>query len=160
MRIVCLILVCLSLISCKKPPKELPTDLPDLSGIELSEAAIGVDESLQNLAIVMAEHRPIYIEPRSIDQVDFGMYQLATVDWAGPAEPLIRRLAQVEDYHVRVLGKAPPSGALVTISKEEATVGEILRDVALQIQNDADVVIFPQNQLIEVRYSQNSQYSQ
>jgi len=159
MRIVCLLLICLSLIGCRRTIEtEYGPDLPDLSRLELSEAAIGVDESLSNLAAVMAERDPIHIEPRSIGEVDFGMYQLASVDWAGPAEPLIERLAQVENYHVRVLGKTPYNGALVQISKRETPVGEILRDVALQIQQDADIVVFPQDKLIEIRYRNDVVY--
>ena len=159
MRIVCLLFICLSLLGCRKTIEtSTGPDLPDLSRIELSEAAIGVDESLSNLAAVMAEREPIRVEPRSIDEVDFGMYQLASVDWAGPAEPLIERLAQVENYHVRVLGKTSHNGALVQISKRETPVGEILRDVALQIQQDADIVVFPQDKLIEIRYRNDVVY--
>jgi defect-in-organelle-trafficking protein DotD len=158
-RIVWILFISLGLIGCRKTIETRTTpDLPDLSRVEMSEAAIGVDESLSNLAAVMAEREPIRVEPRSIEEMDFGMYQLASVDWAGPAEPLIERLAQVENYHVRVLGRAPHSGALVQISKRETPVGEILRDVALQIQQDADVIVFPQDKLIEIRYRNDMVY--
>ncbi len=150
MRISLLLLFCLTLIGChsKKPESELP----NLSQIELAEAAVSVDRSLDNLNEIAAERAILPVAPETQDQLDYGMYQLASVDWVGPGEPLIKQLAQAAGYHVRVIGKTPVYSGLVTIDKRQVTIGELLRDVALQMQHDADVVVFPNSKLIEIRY--------
>lgn len=153
MRTFLLSLLCLSLIACYREfEAEEPPELPDLNRTELSEAAISVSTSLDTLAEIDAERQLVRVEPQTQDQLDFHMQQLASVDWSGPAEPLVRRLAQAIDYHVRVIGKAPPHVIIVNISKRDVSVGELLRDVALQIHRDADIVVFPQSKLIEIHY--------
>ena len=150
MRISILFLLCLTLISCASEPPE--SDLPNLAQIELAEAAVSVDKSLDNLNEISAERAILQVAPQTQDQLDYGMHQLASVDWVGPGEPLIKQLAQAADYHVRVIGKTPIYDGLVTIDKRQVTIGELLRDVALQMQHYADVVVFPNSKLIEIRY--------
>jgi defect-in-organelle-trafficking protein DotD len=144
--------LCISIAGCQVPPRNPADDLPDLGNIELGEAAIAVSKSLDDLAALSAERQVARVEPQTQEQLDYNMYQLASVDWSGPAEPLIRRLAQAVDYHVRVIGKAPPNIVIVNISKRNVSVGELLRDVALQIQRDADLLVYPQSKLIELHY--------
>ncbi len=147
-------LLCISLIGCRhnfNEPED-PPELPDLNKADLSEAAIAATDSLEQLAAMDAERQVVRVEPQTQEQLDYHMPQLASVDWTGPAEPLVRRLAQAVNYHVRVIGKAPPHVIIVSISKRDVPVGELLRDVALQIHRDADLVVFPQSKLIEIHY--------
>lgn len=151
MRISTLLLLCLALISCSKKPPE-KKDLPNLSQIELAEAAVSVDKSLDTLSELSAERAILQVQPQTREQLDYGMYQLASVDWVGPGEPLIKQLAQAAGYHVRTIGKAPVYSGLVAIDKRQVAIGELLRDVALQMEHTADVVVFPKSKLIEIRY--------
>jgi defect in organelle trafficking protein DotD len=148
-------LLCINLLACRHVYREPPpshVEMPDLNKADLADAAIAATDSLEQLAALDAERKVVRVEPQTQEQIDYHMHQLASVDWSGPAEPLIRRLAQAVDYHVRVIGKAPPHVIIVNISKRNVTVGELLRDVALQIHRDADVVVFPQSKLIEIHY--------
>lgn len=144
--------LCVTLVGCQVPPRNPADDLPDLDEIELGEAAIAVSKSLDDLAALSAERAVVRVEPITQEQLDYNMYQLASVDWSGPAEPLIKTLAQAVDYHFRVLGKAPPNIVIVNISKRNVSVGELLRDITLQIERNADLIIYPQSKLIELHY--------
>lgn len=153
MRICTLVFIfCLLLTGCQVPPKDPASDLPDLTHIELGEAAIAVSDSLDDLAAISAERAVVKIEPQTQEQLDYHLTQLASVDWTGPAEPLIRELARTVNYHVRVIGKAPPNIVIVNLSKRNTPVGELFRDITLQIQQHADLIIYPQSKLIEIHY--------
>ena len=157
MRKISVLLLSLALMGCHgthvaRDDNDVPDDLPDLNNIELAEASIAVSNSLDNLSALSAERQVVRVEPQTQEQLDYGMLQLVSVDWAGPAEPLVRRLAAAENYHVRVIGKAPPHIVIVDLSKRQVSVGEVLRDVALQIQHDADIVVYPKSKLIEIHY--------
>ncbi|MFI4954513.1 MAG: DotD/TraH family lipoprotein [Gammaproteobacteria bacterium] len=147
-----MIISCLVVAGCQIPREDPADDLPDLNHIELGEAAIAVSDSLDDLAAISAERAVVRIEPQTQDQLDYNLTQLASVDWTGPAEPLVQELAQAVNYHVRVIGKAPPNIVIVNLSKRNTPVGELLRDVTLQIQQHADLIIYPQSKLIEIHY--------
>lgn len=149
-RIIALVIFSFIITGCVKEPP--PPDLPNVAQFELSEAAVSVDRSLDNLNEISAERAILVVEPHTQEQLDYEMRQLASVDWVGPGEPLVRELAHAVGYHVRVIGKAPVFTGIVTLDKRQVPVGELLRDVALQMESTADIVVFPKSKLIEIRY--------
>lgn len=93
--------------------------------------------------------------PAQPDPVTYGMGGLTSIDWAGPVKPLLDEIAQSTDYHLRVLGKEPAIPLMVSVYDKNMKIGEILRDIAWQCGRRATVAVYPEEQVIELRYAQN-----
>lgn len=124
----------------------------DPSKVELSEAAVAVNQSVQDLYAVTAQVTPLQIKEQAPNPVSYGMGRLASVDWAGPIEPLVEELGEITHYRVKSYGKAPTIPVIVMVSKREVPVGDILREVSLQARDQVRIVIYPENHLIEMEY--------
>lgn len=130
-----------------------PVQVGDInSQSQLAEAASSVGHSLQQIsAIQKATHPGVKIaQPLNPDAI--GMAQLTSLDWTGPIEPLVRKIAATSHYHVRILGKAPAIPVLVTINADNVPLADILRDVTYQVTKKADILIYPASRTIELRY--------
>ena len=80
------------------------------------------------------------------------MAQLASLDWSGPIEPLVRKIAASSDYKVRILGNQPSIPVIVQIHQTNVPLADILRNASFQTQNRADITVYPANKVIELRY--------
>lgn len=74
------------------------------------------------------------------------------IDWSGPVEQLLHDLAHVTDYQVQVIGASPIIPPLVSLHHEKIKVLDVIRDAALQVHQKADLIVFPDERLIELRY--------
>lgn len=137
------------------PPTPLPTSLnppADDAGVQLAEAASSISQSLTDLtALEKAASPPINCKclpyPTSSD-----LCQLASIDWSGPIEPLLRRIACMTNYRLRVIGLRPAIPVLVTIFAKNTPIGYILRDANFQATSKASVQVYPGICTIELRY--------
>jgi len=150
-RFIAVDLMILSLWGCQAQMVTPPHK--EASLVELSESANSVSSELMQLADTAADLNAVKVNPNKKDLTYYQMHQLASIDWSGPVEPLIRRLAYICHYKVRVLGNEPAIPAIVTIHKRNAMVGDLLYDAALQVQNMATITVFPQSQVIELSYN-------
>lgn len=123
--------------------------------VKLAEAAASVSFSLQELAEIEKASTPGIKIPPPPNPSSIGMAHLASVNWNGPVEPLIRKIAAVTHYQVRVLGKRPAIPALVSISAKNTPIADILRDAAFQVAKKVDLVLYPRSRVIELRYLGN-----
>jgi len=126
----------------------------------LTEAAIAISKSLRHLAeIEHAVNQPaVEEEEKRLDSLEFkpsqiGMAQITSVDWTGPIEPLLRKIADASNYTISVLGKAPAIPILVSVTAKNTPLANILRDVRFQAQKQATITLHPKRHLIELRYS-------
>lgn len=133
------------------PPLPYQVNADDAE-IKLAEAAVSVSNSLNNIAEVERATHPCVCLPPPIDGNCIGLGFLASVDWVGPVEPLLRRIADASCYHVRVLGREPAIPAIVTINVKNTSFADILRNISLQIHKKACIVIYPRSRVIELRY--------
>lgn len=133
------------------PP--LPYQLnADDAEIKLAEAAVSVSRSLDSLAEIEKAAHPCLRLPPPIDACQYGLACLASIDWVGPVEPLVRRIGDATHYCVRVLGRAPAIPVIVSINAKNIPFADILRNVSLQIHKKACIVIYPNSRVIELRY--------
>lgn len=133
------------------PP--LPYQLnADDAEIKLAEAAVSVSRSLDSLAEIEKAAHPCLRMPPPIDAPRFGLACLASVDWVGPVEPLVRRIAETTHYCLRVLGREPAIPVIVSINSKNIPFADILRNISLQIHKKACIVIYPHSRTIELRY--------
>lgn len=122
---------------------------------QVAEAATAVGQSLQQLsAMQMATHPGTKLK-QPFDDSAIGMGQLATVNWSGPAEPLLEKIAAATKYQLRVFGPAPAIPVLVSVNMQNQPIAAILRNVTYQIVSKASVGVYPKYRTIELRYHGN-----
>lgn len=120
---------------------------------ELLTAARSVELSLALLARSKEEHNTPLLNTTPLVTPEGGMGGTADIDWTGPIEPLINRLAEMTDYKLKVLGSSPSIPIIVSISQNKAVIADILKNAGMQAGKRANIVVFPANRVIEVRYS-------
>lgn len=134
----------------KKPPVNAPSD--DAS-IKLAEAAVSVSDSIMQMAKVEK-----VLTPRAKDNTmripsAYPLQARASVDWSGPIEELTRRIAKAANYRVRVLGQEPSVPILISLNLRDESLAEILRDIDYQAGIKANIYVYPNSQVVELRYA-------
>jgi defect-in-organelle-trafficking protein DotD len=142
----------------KTPQRDLLTDVAAKTQYnysaqgQLAEAAQSISRSLVELKKIEQAAKPAVDVTQPPDPGSYGMAGLATVDWSGPLESLVHKIAAATGYKVKIMGRAPEVPLIITVYAKNRQLGDILRDVGYQAGDKAHVVIFPANQTIEVRY--------
>lgn len=152
--------IALLLVGCSSvnPGKNvpIPTSLQppaDEASVQLAEAATSVSQSLTDLnAMEKTMSPPVNCKPLPYP-TSSDLYQPVSIDWAGPIEPLLRRITwMLCDYKLRIIGLPPPIPVLVSISAKDTPVGYVIRDANFQAASKATVVVYPGIHVIELRY--------
>lgn len=150
-----LILAAVSVIGCTKPPKTVSvTTSNDAATIKLAEAANSVSRSLNELAWIQAAATPPRDDSHLVNPTLYGMQTRTSVDWSGPIGPLVSRIADAGEFKLRILGKEPAIPVLVMVSAKDARLGDILRDIDFQAGTQAELVVYPEHRVIELRYAE------
>ena len=134
----------------KKPPVNNPSD--DAT-IKLAEAAVSVSDSMLEMARIEK-----VITPPSKDNLltipnAYNLQARASVDWSGPIEELTARIAKSAHFQIRVMGNAPSIPVLISISVKDESLAEILRDIDYQAASKAYIHVYPNSQVVELRYA-------
>lgn len=122
------------------------------AAMSLTKSAYDVSKSLKKLAEIQRAVHPSAKLPLGPNAAKIGMANLASIDWNGPAEPLLARLAKNSNYKLRVLGKKPTIPLLIAIDANSQPIADIIRDISFQVQNNATLKIFPSKKIVELRY--------
>ncbi|MFT3742023.1 MAG: type IVB secretion system lipoprotein DotD [Gammaproteobacteria bacterium] len=155
------ICVLFSLVSGCATPKRVPNDTIayapfDLGAqnarISLSESAASVSNSLNRLSAIEKAIHPEAKIPPAPNPYAIGLGIPASVDWTGPIEPLVAKLAAAGNYKYRVIGNRPSIPVIVQIYDNNMPIADILRDIDYQADKKADVQIYPSRRTIELRY--------
>lgn len=140
----------LTCVPCREPAKKdcLKQDVE----AQLLATADSIDAALTTLAAAQkAESQPI-LNPAPLMTPEGGMGGLIDIDWAGPLGPLVDKIATLTNYRVKFLGTEPAIPILVTITAKRAIVAEVLQNASFQASKRAEVLVFPESHVIEVRY--------
>lgn len=143
----CLLAACGT--TSKKPPTNAPSD--DAS-IKLAEAANSVSDSLIELARIEKSNIPAQKKPESIPYA-YNLQPHATVDWSGPVEELVMKVAKTSHYRLRVLGTRPSIPVLVSIQMRDKPMADILRNIDYQMREKGRLIVYPKSRVIELRYA-------
>lgn len=122
---------------------------------ELAQAAVSVDQSLQQLSAIKIATNPQVKMPPPVNPSAIGMAQITTLNWTGPIEPLLKKIAAESGYKVNVLGKEPAIPIIVSINAQNEPLAEILRNITFQADNadnKAQITLYPEQKVIELRY--------
>jgi defect in organelle trafficking protein DotD len=124
---------------------------------QLGSAAQSVSASLRTLAKAQKSNGALSVlDTAPLITPEGGMGGLVMLDWSGPIEPLLQKISELTNYHVKVLGSPPTPPILVSISGDEQMVADILKDASLQANKEANIVVYPGIKIIELRYLTNS----
>jgi defect in organelle trafficking protein DotD len=121
--------------------------------VKLALAADSVSKSLEQLAEIEKATHPQVKMQSPMDPQMIGMSQVASIEWSGPVEPLVKRAAKIAHYKVRTLGPNPAIPVLVSISAKDTPLADILRDANFQCGSKASIVVYPASKVIELRYA-------
>ncbi len=137
-------------ITYKKPPYNAPSD--DAT-IKLAEAATAVSGSM----LEMARVEKVVIPP-SADNLQTipntrNLATHASVDWSGPIGEVTARITKAANYKLRILGHPPAIPVLISLTTQDKPLAEILRDIDYQAGQKASIHVYPNNQVVELRYA-------
>lgn len=124
----------------------------DDATVKLAEAASSISQSLSDLKGMEKATMPPINNKNLPYPTSYDMGQPISVDWSGPIEPLLQRIAWMNNYHLRVIGSRPAIPVLVTISAKNTPLGYVIRDANFQAGTKASVNVYPGIQVIELRY--------
>lgn len=133
-----------------KPPINAPSD--DAT-IKLAQAASSVSDSM--LEVQRVEK---VIIPQTKDNTltipnAYNLQARASVDWSGPIEELTLRIAKAAHFRLRVLGNEPAVPVLISLNAKDESLAEILRDIDYQAGRKATIYVYPNSQVVELRYA-------
>jgi defect-in-organelle-trafficking protein DotD len=134
----------------KKPPYNAPSD--DAS-IKLAEAANSVSDSMIKMARIEKVITPPSSDNMQTIPNSHTLQTRASVDWSGPIGELTERIAKAADYRLRILGQAPAVPVLISLDVNDISLAEILRDIDYQAGKKASIHVYPNSQVIELRYA-------
>jgi defect-in-organelle-trafficking protein DotD len=137
----------LAAISSADKPTEKHT-----AEIKLAEAAVSVSKSLRQMAETERAVHPHKRLPAPKSAEELGMSQHASLDWSGPIEPLLKKIAKYTHYNIRILGKKPAIEVLVSVTATDTPLAEIVRDVGFQAEQKVNIAIYPHRRILELRY--------
>lgn len=118
----------------------------------LVEVAQSIERSLATLAASQETKNPPVLNTAPLITAEGGMGGTADIDWTGPIEPLLTKIADMSEYKLKILGNVPTIPIMVSITQNKSVIADILKNAALQAGRRATVVVFPANKVIELRY--------
>jgi len=141
------------ILACQvsSPPASDPitTIDPDLQLVSVAES---VERSLRTLAEAQEEQMNNAINTAPLVTKEGGMGGRIDIDWTGPIGPLVQRIADMSQYHVKVFGPEPEVPVVISVSGKKRVIADVLKDAGLQAGKRAQVIVFPTSRVIELRY--------
>ena len=120
--------------------------------VKLTAAADSISKSLAELAEIEKTSHPQTKLLSPVDPGMIGMAMLASIDWSGPVQPFMKKIADASKYRLNILGNPPGIPILISISAKDTPLADVLRDANFQCGNKANIVVYPASKIIELRY--------
>lgn len=128
---------------------------PDRVSLMLADAADRAALALESLSAIEAAQSPeIAIEP--ITNVPANLRRAVTVEWVGPAEILVKGLADRASYSFQTVGQSPAVPVVISVNVENKPIVEVLRSIGLQLGQRGDVKVDAIRQHVEIHYAPNT----
>lgn len=120
---------------------------------QLEATASSVEQALLSLAETQEPYQSQAINTVPLVTNAGGMGGTINLDWSGPIEPLLQKLAGYTQYKVKVLGNEPPVAIIVSVTGKQMVVADAIKSAGLQAGKRANIVVYPTTRIIELRYS-------
>ncbi len=121
---------------------------------QIAQQINSLEDNLTNFSkFFMFQDKEIRLPNREILGTDnYVLNRTVFIDWSGPVPQLLKDLSSLTGYTVQVIGSEPIIPPIVTLHHRNIKLFDVIRDVSLQIHQKADLVVFPDERLIELRY--------
>lgn len=134
--------------------KEQPVLIPP--SLEISK----VDKSLMLSATAISNALEILsktenIRTKSTSKIDYipaGLSTKMSIDWVGPAEQAVQKIAEYSDYNITIMGTPSSITPAIAIHYNKTSLMKIIRDIAYQSRKYLDISIYEDEKIIELRY--------
>ncbi len=147
---IALITGCASNMIYKKQPVNTPTD--DAT-IKLAEAANSVSDSMIDMARIEKVITPPDKDNTLTIPNAYNLQARASVDWSGPIAEVTSRIAKAAHFRLRLLGPTPAVPILISLNLKDQSLAEILRNIDYQAGKKAYIHVYPNSEVIELRYA-------
>lgn len=143
----------LTVSACQKPIDSRPQVVapPDRVSLLLAESAERASEALKTLASVEEKRTPVD-SPAQISDAPPELRRAITINWVGPVEPLVEKLANRAGYSFMTYGNPPPTALVVNMDAYNTAVIDLMRDVGLQLGQKADLRVDANTKSVELHY--------
>ena len=125
----------------------------DDASIKLAEAANSVSSSMLKMARVEKIITPSHENNMHNIPNTENLHVRASVDWSGPIGELTSRIAKAAHFRFHVLGEPPAVPVLISLDVNDQSLAEILRNIDYQAGKKASIHVYPNRQVIELRYA-------
>lgn len=149
-------LFCIALALTGCAPRNMPKPQlvvePENVTMRLAQAADRAATALDTLAAIEQVRTPTDLPPLAAN-APLELRRSVTVNWVGPAEPLVKQLADRASYRFVVSGNAPETPVIVNLNVQHQPVIETLRDVGLQMGKRAELRVDAEQKVVELNYA-------
>lgn len=119
---------------------------------QMGEAANSIAQSYKEANAIEQAANPPKSASSPPPPSSYDMNIPVNVSWDGPVEPILKALINKTDYELKVFGHAPNMPIIINLHQNNKPVGELVRNIGLQCGHKANVVILPQQKVVELRY--------
>lgn len=148
-----LALCCVGLAGCSHQSHKAEAAAQDqMIEKQLAQTANDVESALRQLAETQYTPPPPALATEPLVSAQGNMGAPISLDWSGPVEPLLTKVAQLSNYKVKVLGPPPAIPILVSVHTKNEPIADVIKNASLQLGHRADVVVYPKDKIIELRY--------
>ena len=120
---------------------------------KLTEAASSVIKSMNELAELKIAAEPKHKYTAEPNNSMASLQQETSVDWNGPVEPIMRKIASTGKFKFKVLGATPTIPVIVSLKMKNSALSDIIRNISYQTTGKAKIAIYTKQKVIELRYT-------
>ena len=152
LRYLCAIALSFALCACTgNAPKPQMVVEPENVTTRLAQAADRASSALDTLAAIEQTRNPTELPPLAASAPP-ELRRSMTVNWMGPAEPMVKQLADRASYRMVITGNSPELALIITINTRNQPLIETLRDIGLQLGTRAALRVDSNQKIIEINY--------
>jgi hypothetical protein len=131
-----------------KTPKPQPLEISKVDKSLMLSAT-----TISNALEVLSKTENIRTKSTSkIDYIPAGLSAQMSIDWVGPAEQAIEKIAEYSDYNITIMGTPSSITPAIAIHYKKIPLIKIIRDIAYQSRKYLDISIYEDEKIIELRY--------
>lgn len=124
-----------------------------LSERDLSESAALASHATAEYAQLQAKiHPPNIIMHPEINLHQHGMDRLVDLNWTGPVDTLVKKVAELANYRYKAVGQTPAIPIFVTLHRENAPLTDLITAAQNAAKNRAEITIDVATRTIILRH--------
>lgn len=118
----------------------------------IAQSSVSVSRSMRKLTALSQAVHPDLRVPGPLNAKQLKLSQRVSIDWMGPVEPVLTKLAHASHYKLNLIGHPPATPAVVSLHKDNVELAEIIQDIRYQVINKAQLIVYKHPAVIELRY--------